>query len=419
MYQVCARPSVSRDGAGTGPAVHSFGGFGVGEAAAGMAQVDVVQGRAGDGDGGHRVAGLVQGGEDGRNGGGAVVRAGADAPSVHGDLSDAGQAAQRRVDGESVRGGGLAQFDVDGIAVQFALERVGGALDHDPALVDDGEARGQPVGLLQVVRGEQDGQALLTGEPADLLPHGGAGLRVETGGRLVQEQHLRAVDQADGHVQPALHAPGVGLDLALRGVRQVEAVEQLVGAPVQLRAAHAVEAALEQQVLPAGGHRVGAGALGDHADGAAHRRRIGGDVEPGDGGAAAVGGGQRGEDLDGGGLARAVGAEQPEDDAGLDGDAEAVERADSLGASLDLVGLDQVAGLDGGPGGWVGRRGGRRAQRASAAGAGHGDAVPSVVDRLNPIHASGFGLRWSCMFLVTPRTLFAQAGGEVPGPVRC
>ena len=86
----------------------------------------------------------------------------------------------------------VAQFDVDGVAAQLGLELVGRAGDDDAAAVHDGHPVGEPVGLLQVVRGEQDGQRLVRGQPADLGPHRGAGLRVEAGRRLVEEQHLRA-----------------------------------------------------------------------------------------------------------------------------------------------------------------------------------------------------------------------------------
>jgi hypothetical protein len=63
---------------------------------------------------------------------------------------------------------GVAQLDLDGVAAQLALELVRGALGHHPAAVDDGQAPGQPVGLLQVVGGEQDGQALGAGQMGDL-----------------------------------------------------------------------------------------------------------------------------------------------------------------------------------------------------------------------------------------------------------
>ena len=58
--------------------------------------------------------------------------------------------------------------------------------------------------------------------------------RVEPGGGLVEEQHAGPADQADGQVEPAAHAAGVGADLAVAGLGEVEPLEQLVGPLVGL-----------------------------------------------------------------------------------------------------------------------------------------------------------------------------------------
>ncbi len=76
----------------------------------------------------------------------------------------------------------------------------------------------QPVGLLEVVRGEQDREPLLAGEALDLGPHVGARLGVEAGRRLVEEQHLGTVHEPDGDVELALHAARVGARDAARRV---------------------------------------------------------------------------------------------------------------------------------------------------------------------------------------------------------
>ena len=59
------------------------------------------------------------------------------------------------------------------------------------AVVDDGEPVAELVGLLHVVGGEQDGLAVGV-ELAEDLPQGDAALRVEAGGRLVEEEDRRA-----------------------------------------------------------------------------------------------------------------------------------------------------------------------------------------------------------------------------------
>ncbi len=75
------------------------------------------------------------------------------------------------------------------------LELVRAPLPHDPAVVDDGDAAGQLVGLLEVLRGQEHGHALVLVEAPHLLPEGDAAHRVEAGGRLVEEEHGRLVDQ--------------------------------------------------------------------------------------------------------------------------------------------------------------------------------------------------------------------------------
>ena len=61
----------------------------------------------------------------------------------------------------------------------------------DAAVVDDGDPVAELVGLLHVVGGEQDRLAVGV-ELAEDLPQGDAALRVEPGGRLVEEQDRRA-----------------------------------------------------------------------------------------------------------------------------------------------------------------------------------------------------------------------------------
>src|SRR6266540_1403375 len=162
---------------------------------------------------------------------------------------------------------GADQLDLDRIAAELRLQLLRRALDDDLPVVDDRQAPRQPVGLLEVVGGQQDGEPL-AGQAGDLLPHVGAGLRVQAGGGLVQEQRPGAVDQPHGHVQLALHATRVGAGLAVGRLGEAEAVQQLVAAPLELAPAHAVGLAQ--------------------------------DVEPGDPRLAAVGPRQGGEDLDGG-----------------------------------------------------------------------------------------------------------------------
>ena len=62
---------------------------------------------------------------------------------------------------------------------------------EEPAVVDDGQPVAELVGLLHVVGREEDRLAVDV-ELAEDLPQRDAALRVEAGGRLVEEQHRRA-----------------------------------------------------------------------------------------------------------------------------------------------------------------------------------------------------------------------------------
>ena len=77
-------------------------------------------------------------------------------------------------------------------------------------VVDDRDPVAQRVGLVEVVGREEHGHAL-GAQPAHLVPHVGAALRVQAGGRLVQEQDLRVVDDAQRDVHPPALTAGVGL----------------------------------------------------------------------------------------------------------------------------------------------------------------------------------------------------------------
>src|SRR5256714_1110525 len=90
-----------------------------------------------------------------------------------------------------------------------------GALGDDVPVVDDPDAVGEHVGLLQVLRRQEDGDAVLAREPGDLRPQGRAALRVEAGRRLVEEEHARAVDEPEPEVDAALHPPPAAPDLAV------------------------------------------------------------------------------------------------------------------------------------------------------------------------------------------------------------
>ena len=184
------------------------------------------------------------------------------------------------------------------------------------------------------MRGQQHRHPLTARQPGDLLPHGGPGLRVQARRRLVEEQHRGPVHQPERHVQAALHAAGIGLDQPSRRICQPEVREQLVRAGPHGAAAQPVQAPLQDQVLPAGGGRVGAGPLRDDPDHVPDLARPGEHVDALDAGHSGVRPGQRGENLHGGALARSVRSEQSVDHAARDADVQPVQRPDAVLLSL-------------------------------------------------------------------------------------
>ena len=79
-------------------------------------------------------------------------------------------AAHLRVYAEGDPGGArlaVVDGDVDHVRADLGLERLGRALTHDPAAVDDPHPVGELVGLLEVLRGQEDRRAVVAAE----LPH--------------------------------------------------------------------------------------------------------------------------------------------------------------------------------------------------------------------------------------------------------
>ena len=79
------------------------------------------------------------------------------------------------------------------------------------AAIEDGDVIREPVGLLEVLRREEDGDAGLR-EARDDVPRRRAATRVEPGGRLVEEDHEGLTDQTRRNIEAPAHPAGVGRD---------------------------------------------------------------------------------------------------------------------------------------------------------------------------------------------------------------
>ena len=144
-------------------------------------------------------------------------------------------------------------------------ERGRAAVGDHPAVVDDHHVVGQRLGLLHEVGGEQHGHAVAA-QRVDQLPHQAPGLRVEARGGLVEEHQLGAPDDGAGQREPLLLAAGQPLVRGARAAGEPEHVEQ----PRRVeRVRRAGRDQAQHLVRPHA--RVGAAALGHHADAGAQR----------------------------------------------------------------------------------------------------------------------------------------------------
>ena len=169
-----------------------------------------------------------------------------------------------------------------------------------------------------------------------------AGLGVQAGRRFVQEQHLGAMDEAEGDVEAAPHAARVRLHHPVGCVGDPDELEELGDAVAKLPSAHALHAPLEHEILAAGAVLVDARVLRHVADRAPDGAGLAADVVARDLRPAGVHPAQRGEDADGRRLARAVRTEQAEDLALAHGEGNAGQRLHALVALFQPLDDDRV-----------------------------------------------------------------------------
>src|SRR5437868_14120190 len=114
----------------------------------------------------------------------------------------------------------------DDVSGDCAIQRLGRVFRDDLSVVDDRDAVAQRIRLVEVMRCHEYRRPPFV-HPPHLVPDTRAALRVEPGGRLIEEEKLRVVDEAETDVKPALLATRVRADLAVRRAFQLEHVDQL------------------------------------------------------------------------------------------------------------------------------------------------------------------------------------------------
>ena len=196
------------------------------------------------------------------------------------------------------------------------LQLLDRAVRGKPAGLDDGHAVAV-LGLVQVVRGDEDGDAgarQLVDQPPELP----ARQRIDTAGRLVEEHDRRLVENGAAEREPLAPAGRERAGeraLAAAKTGHVEHEGAPRGEPIRVEP---VDAAEERDVLIDGQLLVEREALRHVADAALDALGIAVDVDAADERRPGRGPQQAAQHADGGGLAGAVAAEEAEDLAGAD-----------------------------------------------------------------------------------------------------
>jgi hypothetical protein len=217
----------------------------------------------------------------------------------------------------------------------FADQRVERAEAQQPAFVDDRQLRAQTLDYVEHVRRQHDGDAA-RGETREDVLEAAARHRVDALERLVEEDKLGRVNQRRRERELLLHAERVVGHQRARRHLQVEQLEQLTGAAVDLGRFQAVHAADEAQVLLAAEQLEQRHVFGHHTDAAARGERVRGEVVAEHRDGAGAGRDQRGGELDERGLAGAIAPDQSEEAARRQREADAGQRHFVAEALRDL-----------------------------------------------------------------------------------
>ena len=201
---------------------------------------------------------------------------------------------------------------VDAAAGDPLLELPGGSLRDDASSVEDRDAVGELVGLLEVLRGEEH-RGAVTDQVVDDLPHGAAAARVEAGSRLVEEDDLRPAHERHRQIESPAHPARIRRDEAVGRLDQLEALEQVADSPARVGAYEVMQVGHQREVLASGEQIVDGRELARNSDRVAYGVGLACHVVPRDPDLAVVRLEQGGEDAHHRGLARPVGSEERED----------------------------------------------------------------------------------------------------------
>src|SRR5262249_45313381 len=143
-----------------------------------------------------------------------------------------------------------------------------------------------PLGLVEVVRGEHDRRSVAGSQAGNRVEELMADERVEPDRRLVEEQDLRPRDERPGDLETAALAAAVPRHGPVEELDDPERAAQLVDPTASRRALDAPELCVDLEVALPRQRAVDDGVLEDDAADAPRRDWFGSDVEPGEAGRA-------------------------------------------------------------------------------------------------------------------------------------
>jgi hypothetical protein len=215
-------------------------------------------------------------------------------------------------------------------------------VDADDVVPEERDAVAEAVGFVEVVRAEEH-RAALTAERKDELAHGLRGIRVEAGGRLVEEEDPGLVQRGAGDGHLLLHATRERRDRLGAPLPEPHEPQEALGLRARRRAVEAVQRRVEDQVVPRGLTFVQAGLLGEDPDRCADLRVVAPETEAADLGAPGRGRDERAQQTQGRGLAGPVRPEVAEHLALVHLEVDAVDRGERAEALRELVGAEDCA----------------------------------------------------------------------------
>ena len=128
----------------------------------------------------------------------------------------------------------VIESDLDDLAAESGQQRGGRVERDDPSFGHDRDAVAQLLGLVEVVRGQQD-RHLTSAKTGDVVQELEADARIQADRRLVEEQDLRVRQQRTRDLEASALAAAVRADRSVDEVNEPERLAELADASLSGR----------------------------------------------------------------------------------------------------------------------------------------------------------------------------------------